>query len=241
MATGEASSSDTVQSLYRSMVTQYWPFTVYVMAYVTVGMALGASAGGWNWSVWGIALATIWFGLEGLHALDLSEPDIATDIDPEYQTAFGATGLIIGSLLGLVLALLTSIWFLAFVVIGTATGVAYNLEVLDGTLHDHDRFPGVLNFGFAWGFVPAAGGFFLAAGTLTPGAVLVSFGVMVDAMALITVFETSKPDVYDDLGIAHRRRQAYTLRDVTASNVRVNKMSLVSWVLLAAGVWLLVA
>jgi hypothetical protein len=226
-------------SLARSFLTQYWPFTAYVLSYTTVGMALGAVTGVWDWTVVGLTLAAMWFGLEGLHAIDLAEPTIATRIDSDVQLAAGALGLGIGAALGAAVAWMTSWWFLAFVAVELFLGLAYNMEWFNGLLHDFDTPSGIANFGFSWGAVPFLVGYFVTGGGLTLGAVVVAAGVMFDAMKLIALFEVSKPEPYDDLSIEHNRdiEQDTTLMNEVTH--RGNKMSMVAWALMAVGLVLM--
>lgn len=222
-------------SLARSFLTQYWPFTAYVLSYVTVGMALAAVNGGFNWMHAGLLLVAMWFGLEGLHAIDLAEPNIARRVDSNIQMVAGVAGLFVGGGLGVYLASLTSWWFLAFVGVELFLGLAYNLEWFNGLLHDFDTPSGIANFGFSWGLVPFLSGYFVMGGGLALGAVIFSLGVMFDAMKLIALFEVSKPAPYDDLGISHTRDVEQDTDLMNEVTHRGNKMSMVAWALMAVG------
>lgn len=222
-------------ALFRPFLTQYWPFTVYVLSYATVGMVLGSPVAGWDWVVFGLSLAALWFGLEGLHAIDLADADIALRLDSRIQIAAGVAGLAIGGALGVLIASMTSWWFLAFVGVELFLGLAYNLEWFGGYLHDFDTPSGLLNFGVSWGAIPFLAGFFVMGETVTAGAVLIALGVMVDAAVTISMFEISKPAPYDDLNIEYAREID---QDVTLMNQvthRGNKLSMVQWSLFAAG------
>lgn len=234
-----ATKSPFSHSLYRSVVTQYWPFTMYVLAYVTVGMVLAGITHGWNWTVYAVAVATIWTGLEGLHAIDLSHDDIATRVDSSLQKKVGVISVVIGGVLGVFLAYLTTPWFILVVVAGIFLGIAYNEEWFGGLLHDFDTLPGLVNFGFSWGFIPAVGGYFLLSGSLTPGILVFGLGIMFDAFALITLFEVSKPAPYDAHGIEHSRQFEHDPQWLTTEAHKTNQYKMVSWVLIAIGVLLL--
>lgn len=228
-------------SVRKSFITQYWPFTAYVLAYVTVGMALGSVIGAWDWGLTVLTLAAMWLGLEGLHALDLAGDDIATRVDGRIQLVAGIAGLVAGAALGVYIASLTTWWFLVFVGIEVFLGLAYNLEWFGGLLHDFDTPSGLANFGLSWGAIPFLVGYFVMGGTLTLGAVIVALAVMFDAMQLISLFEVSKPEPYDDLDIHHTRdveQDATLMNKVTH---RGNKLAMVSWSLLAVGLVVLFA
>lgn len=222
-------------SVIRSFLTQYWPFTAYVLAYVTVGMALGSVGGSWDWTVAALTLAAIWFGLEGLHAIDLAEPNIATRVDRRVQLAAGVIGLAIGAGLGVAVASMTQWTFLVFVAIELFLGLAYNMEWFGGYLHDFDTATGIANFGFSWGAVPFFVGFFVMADGLTLGAALVGAGVALDAMQLIALFEISKPEPYNDLNIKHDRTIDQDTDLMNRVTHRGNKMAMLSWAFIALG------
>lgn len=221
--------------VFRSFITQYWPFTAYVLSYATVGLVLGSLIGGWSWANAGLAMLALALGLEGLHAIDLADSDIALRFDSRIQMTVGVLMLAGGGLVGVYLASVTSWAFLGFVAIELFLGLAYNMEWFDGLLHDFDTPSGLLNFGISWGAIPFLAGYFVMAETVTFGALLVSLGVMVDAMVTISMFEVSKPASYEDMNITHSREID---QDVTLMNEvthRGNKLSMVSWSLLALG------
>lgn len=228
-------------SLARSFLTQYWPFTAYVMSYVTIGMALAAVPAGFDWTLAALTLVSMWFGLEGLHAIDLAAPDIATRVDSRVQVAVGAIGLGSGAALGVVIASLTTWWFLVFVAVEVFLGLAYNLELFDGLLHDFDTPSGIANFGVSWGLLPFLVGYFVMAESVALGALIFGLGVMFDAMQLISVFEISKPAPYDDLGIEHDREIEQNSDLMNEVAHRGNKMAMVSWTLMAVGLLVLFA
>ncbi len=223
-------------SLARSFLTQYWPFTAYVLSYVTVGMGLAAAVGyTFDWFHAGLLLVAMWFGLEGLHAIDLAEADIATRLDRKAQMFAGVAGLGLGGIVGIYLASLTTWWFLVFVGVEVFLGLAYNLELFNGLLHDFDTPSGLANFGLSWGAIPFLAGYYVMAGDISFGVLLVALGIFLDAAQLISLFEISKPEPYDDLGIHHNRDVE---QDVTAMNEvthRGNKMAMAAWAFVALG------
>lgn len=237
-ATDTDSEGGFTYSLARSFITQYWPFTAYVLSYVVVGISLAAGMGNpFDWQLAGLLLAAMFFGLEGLHAIDLAEADIATRLDRRVQMVAGVVGLLLGGAIGVYIASVTTWLFLVFVGFEMFLGLAYNLEWFGGLLHDFDSTSGMLNFGVSWGMIPFLVGYFVFAESLTFGIFIISLGIMLDASRLIVMFEVSKPEPYDDLGIHHDRDVE---QDVTLMNElthRGNKMAMVAWGLVAAGLF----
>lgn len=237
--TPQTDKASTATSVYRSFITQYWPFTAYVLSYVTVGAALAGAHYDWDWGIVGATLGGIWFGLEGLHALDLAGDDIALRMNGDIQTTVGVLGLVIGAGIGIAVAAMTTWLFLVFIAAEVTLGLAYNLEWYDGALHDFDTPTGLANFGMAWGAIPFLAGYFVLAETITLGAVLMALGIALDAMRLIRNFEVSKPAPYEDLDIEYDRDIE---QDTTLMNEIVyggNKLSMASWALIAIGLVLM--
>jgi len=222
-------------SISRSVFTHYWMFTVYVLAYMTVGMALASVNHGWSWGTWGLAAATIWFGLEGLHAVDLAHEDIAINMDSRVQRIVGYVELAAGAVLGVALALHTTLWFLAFVGVGTFLGIAYNEEWFSGILHDHDTITGIANFGLSWAVIPFLGAYFVVAQTLSVGILLVALGAMLDSMRLIWLFEVSKPAPYDAVGIEHDREYDPEPMEFVGEVHMANTLNMLAWGAISIG------
>jgi hypothetical protein len=226
-------------SVGRSLVTQYWVFTVYVLSYATVGYALGAAVTGFEPAVYAGAMVALWFGLEGLHAVDLSDESVALRTNGTISRVLGYGQVALGAGIGIWLAAQTTWLFLLFAGAAMFFGLAYNEEWFNGILHDDDKLTGVLNFGFAWGVIPVVGGYYLATQSVTLGIVLVSLGVMLDAMRVILLFESGKPAPYDDLDIIYDRSYEANIQMVRETTHLGNKLSTASWAFLAAGMMLL--
>ena len=222
-------------SVYRSVLTQYWPMTVYVLAYTVVGMALGAYIGSFDVVVAALLLAALWLGLEGLHAIDLAEDNIATRVDSQIGEYLGWGQVALGGVIGIGIAYLTSWLFLIFVAAEIFLGLAYNKEWFNGILHDWDTKTGLTNFSLAWGGIPALTGFFVVTGTVTIGMTLVAIGIMFDAARLLSLFEASKPAPYDDRSIEHDREFDRSPEWLTEQMHSRNMLNLTAWVFVAAG------
>jgi hypothetical protein len=231
-AIGASTETSLGYSVLRSIVTPYWKFTAVVMAFVAAGFALAPTV---DWTVAGVALATIYVGLEGLHDIDLAHPDVAHRIDTNVQKAFGYTLTAIGVGLGALLAYMTTWTFLAFVAVGTVAGAAYNAEWLDGLFHDLDKY-GLHNFGFSWAALPFVGGYYLMTETVTVGILLVGVAVAAYSAALLVEFEVSKvPVIYDDVGIEHGREYDLSAEDAAEQSARALNQIVLGSVFLAAG------
>lgn len=222
-------------SVYRSVLTQYWPMTVYVLAYTAVGIALGAHVGSYDPLIAVMLLAGLWLGLEGLHAIDLADESVATRVNPKIGEYLGWTQVGMGGLVGVAIAYLTSWAFLLFVGVELFLGLAYNKEWFDGVLHDWDTKTGLGNFSLAWGGIPALTGFFVMSGTVTIGMVLVAVGIMFDAARLLSLFEASKPAPYHDRHIEHTRQYDRSSEWLTDQMHSRNMLNLIAWVFVAAG------
>lgn len=189
-------------SLARSLVTPIWTFNIYPLAYMSIGMILATiGSSTWDWQLWALAAACIWFGDEGVHNYDLAPDDIAIQLDSRIQLIVGTVYLLIGLSLGVLLASLTSWWFLVLVGTGAFFSVAYNLEWFDGLLHDRDYVVGTGNLSFNVAGIPAFGGFFLFAHSwATPldlvGMGLVAVGLMCNLSGLDLLEQDAKEARY---------------------------------------------
>jgi hypothetical protein len=91
---------------------------------------------------------------------------LETRISRRRLIVLAAVSLAGAAAIGVVTALYTSVWLLAFVAAGTFIAVAYNLELFGG------RFHGDLWFALAWGAFPVLATYFAAAETIRVEAVL---------------------------------------------------------------------
>jgi hypothetical protein len=141
------------------------PYTAWHLSYVAIGAALAPHFRGW---VLGLALAAFFLGMGvAAHALDeLHGRPLETRISRRRLIVLAAVSLAGAAAIGIVTALYTSLWLLAFVAGGTFIAVAYNLELFGG------RFHGDLWFALAWGAFPVLATYFAAAETIRVEAVL---------------------------------------------------------------------
>ena len=141
------------------------PYTAWHLSYVVIGAALAPQ---WRPDILGLALAAFFLGMGvGAHALDeLHGRPLQTRIAPAVLVALAGGSLLAAAAIGVGVALATTLWLLAFVVVGTFLAVAYNLELFSG------RFHGTLWFALTWGALPVLATFVAAAETLRVEAVL---------------------------------------------------------------------
>ena len=141
------------------------PYTLWHLSYVAVGAAVAPQLTpdrlGWTLAAFALAMGV------GAHALDeLSGRPLQTRIPDRVLWALAAASLAGAAAIGVLAALWWTPWLLAFVAFGVFIVPAYNLELAGGRFHNSFWFAA------AWGAFPALTGYFAAAETLRPEAVL---------------------------------------------------------------------
>lgn len=141
------------------------PYTLWHLSYVCIGAALAPE---FRWDILGLALLAFFLGMGvAAHALDEAQGrPLATRIGRKTLCALAAISLAAATGVGIVAALRTSLWLLAFVGAGAFITLAYNLELFGG------RFHGDLWFAAAWGALPVLATFFAAAESIRLEAVV---------------------------------------------------------------------
>lgn len=142
---------------WRDLVTLlHPPYTAWHLSYVAIGAALAPSFVLWRL---GAALGAFLLAL-GLaaHALDeLMGRPLGTQLSSALLKTLAAAGLAGAVAIGIVSALILSLWLLAFVAAGAFLALAYNLELFGGRFHTD------VWFAVAWGGFPALTGWFVEA------------------------------------------------------------------------------
>jgi hypothetical protein len=140
------------------------PYTAWHLSYVVLGAALAPN---WRPGILGLALAAFFLGMGvAAHALDeLQGRPLQTRIGRRTLIALAAVPLAGAAAIGVVAAVQTSLWLLAFVAAGTFLAVAYNLELFAGRVH------GTLWFALGWGALPVLATYYAAAETIRAEAV----------------------------------------------------------------------
>lgn len=223
-------------SVGRSLVTHYWPFTVIVLAFVTIGMAVAPR---FDPSAFGVMLLTVWITLEGFHSIDLAAPDLTLDVDSRVQRTLGYVQVALGGALGVWLAAGTTWSLLAFVIVGIGLGLAYNEEWFDGLLHDRDRLTGLASFGIAWGAIPVLGGYVVLARSISLGAVFIALGCALFAVTLNMLEGPAKEHRYEQLGVEHARDSDTTVAELERKAHTAQLINAGTFVCLAVGLLLL--
>jgi hypothetical protein len=141
------------------------PYTLWHLSYVAIGAALAPHFEG---DVLGFGLLAFFLGMGvAAHALDeLNGRPLQTRIGDRTLVVLAVAALAGAAAIGVVVALRSSLWLLAFVAVGTFIAVAYNLELFGGRLHGDPWFS------LAWGAFPVVATYFAAAETIRAEAVL---------------------------------------------------------------------
>lgn len=239
----------------RSLVNQYWPFSFVPPASMTMGMAVAIASTGvaWDWRLWGLGVLFLVVTDQGMKSIDLAAPDINVDVDPEIQFRVGSLMVLTGLGLGVLLAWLTSWWFLVILGTGVALGLVYNLSPgpqgespggldlfdgwFDGRFHDKRYTTGRGTLGFCVGFLPVVMGYFLLARGVSPGVVLIGAGPGLHMAAMIWVVEDYKDTLYPALGIEYDRSVANDVERLKVRSVKSQLWRLVAFVAMALGLY----
>jgi hypothetical protein len=124
------------------------PYTAWHLSYVAIGAAVAPSFA-LDRLAWTLAAFLLAVGVAA-HALDeLNGRPLRTRLS-DRALVWMATAALAGAVaIGVVGALTISVWLFAFVIVGVALTLGYNLELLGGRLHTD------LWFALAWGAFPA--------------------------------------------------------------------------------------
>ena len=141
------------------------PYTLWHLSYVAIGAALAPHFRG---GIFGLALLAFFLGMGvAAHALDeLHGRPLETRIGRGTLMALATVSLAGAAAIGVVAAVQTSLWLLAFVASGAFIAVAYNLELFGGRLHGDPWFS------LAWGAFPLLTAYFATAETVRAEAIL---------------------------------------------------------------------
>ena len=141
------------------------PYTLWHLSYVCIGAALAPE---FRWDILGLALLAFFLGMGvAAHALDETHGrPLGTEIGKGTLYVLAAVSLLAATAIGIVTALFTTPWLLAFVAAGAFITVAYNLELFSG------RFHGDLWFAVGWGALPLLATYVAAAETIRVEAVV---------------------------------------------------------------------
>jgi len=185
------------------------PYTLWHLSYAALGAALAPHMK-WDILGWTVLAFLLAMGI-GAHALDeMKGRPLRTQI-PDRVLVFLAAWSIAGAcVIGVHVAVSSTLWLLVFIVFGAAIVVAYNLELFDGLVHTP------FWFAFAWGAFPALTAYFASARTLRGEAVLVA------AFAFLTSLVQQRLSV--DVRFARR-----TVGDVTQARTAEAALKLLAF------------
>jgi hypothetical protein len=162
---------------WRDLVTiLHPPYTAWHLSYVAIGAALAPTFVLWRL---GAALGAFLLALGvASHALDeLVDRPLGTQLSRASLIALAAVGLGGAVAIGVVCALIVSLWLIPFVATGAFLALAYNLELFAGRFHNDFWFAA------AWGFFPAFTGWFVEARDVRPEGVLVALACFLLSLA----------------------------------------------------------
>lgn len=185
------------------------PYTLWHLSYAALGAALAPHMK-WDILGWTVLAFLLAMGI-GAHALDeMKGRPLQTQI-PDRVLVFLAAWSIAGAcVIGIHVAIGSTLWLLVFIVFGAAIVVAYNLELFGGLVHTP------FWFAFAWGAFPALTAYFASARTVRGEAVLVA------AFAFLTSLVQQRLSV--DVRFARR-----TVGDVTQARTAEAALKLLAF------------
>jgi hypothetical protein len=202
------------------------PYTLWHLSYVAVGAGLAPLVDGWRLAA---TFAAFFLALGiGAHALDeLAGRPLGTTIPHAVLVGLALVTIAGAAAIGIVVAVVFSLWLLAFVATGSFLVVAYNLELFGGRFHTD------LWFGLAWGAFPVLTAYFAMTGRLrADAAAAAAFATLLSLAqrALSTpVREIRRRGMLDEEAALASIRPAETaLRLLTAAAVAIGLACLLS-------------
>jgi hypothetical protein len=141
------------------------PYTLWHLSYAALGAALAPHMK-WDILGWTVLAFLLAMGI-GAHALDeMKGRPLRTQIPDRVLVVLAAWSIAGACVIGVHVAIGSTLWLLVFIVFGAAIVVAYNLELFGGLVHTP------FWFAFAWGAFPALTAYFASARTIRGEAVL---------------------------------------------------------------------
>lgn len=143
------------------------PYTLWHLSYVAIGASVAPQLDGAR-----LAATLIAFFLAvgvGAHALDeLQGRPLRTKISNRVLTVAAALSISSAVAIGIIGISQVGLGLAAFIVVGVALNLVYNLELFGGRLHND------ITFAAAWGSFPVLTGYYAQAETLSASALLVA-------------------------------------------------------------------
>jgi hypothetical protein len=155
------------------------PYTAWHLSYVVLGACCARRV---SWSVLAATLVAFFLAVGiAAHAFDeLRGRPLGTTISSSLLAGGGSTALAGAVALGVLGVARVGPWLLAFVAVGTALVLAYNLELFGGRIHTD------LGFALSWGAFPVLTASFAESRTIPPAAI-----ALAGAAALLSAAQRS--------------------------------------------------
>ncbi|PSP77079.1 hypothetical protein BRC81_10615 [Halobacteriales archaeon QS_1_68_20] len=240
----------------RTLVTQYWPFSIVPISGLTMGMAVAVASQdvAWDWRLWGMAAAFLLLVDQGVKSIDLSAPDINLAVDSTVQFRLGSLMVLVGFVIGLSIAYFTSWTFLIILGVLVSLAILYNFspgphgesprglnffnDWFGGMFHDKRKFTGRMNLGLCVGGIPTVIGYFLVTETVSLGILVFAAAPMLHMAAMIWVIEDYKDVLYPALGIEYERDVPNDFQRLKVRSVKSQIYRLIAFALGAVGLYL---
>lgn len=178
----------------KDIVDPYIPFTLLALAFPTLSMFIAPDP---NLYLGGLTLLALFIGLYGMHTWDRMK-GAYQDASAKTQQILGGVLLLIAVSMGVYISIQVSYWLLIIVAIEALVGVAYNVELLDGLLHDD--MGGALTFGITWTFLPCIYMSWLM-GDLTLSAVVFATSWAIFVTPILLLYEAAKPTIHEMMSL----------------------------------------
>jgi hypothetical protein len=196
------------------------PYTLWHLSYAALGAAV-APRMHWGMLGWTVLAFFLAMGI-GAHALDeMKGRPLRTRIPDRVLLSLAAWSITGACVIGVHVAIDSTLWLLVFIAFGAAIVVAYNLELFGGVVHTP------FWFAFAWGAFPALTAYFASAHTLRAS------GTLVAAFAFVTSLVQQRLSV----GVRHARRVLGDVSQARAAEAALQLLAL-AMPLLAGGMLL---
>lgn len=152
------------------------PYTLWHLSYAALGAALAPHM---KWDILGWTLLAFLLAMGiGAHAMDeMKGRPLRTRIPDRVLVLLAAWSIAGACVIGIHVAIGSTLWLLVFIVFGVAIVVAYNFELFGGLVHTP------FWFAFAWGAFPALTAYFASARTVRGEAVLVAAFAFLTSLA----------------------------------------------------------
>lgn len=226
-------------NILHSIINQYWFYALLSPTVGTVGMLLASVKYGWRWDLWIVMCLFLVVMDLGMKTLDLADEELTVDMNSSIQRITGIGMLCCGVILGILLAYMSTWWFLGILLVGTIFGLSYNLEWFDGYLHDRKYPTGWGNLGFCIGWLCTITGYFLLSEKLNIGIAIFSLGPMLGIGTIAYVEGDLKKELYESVNIRYSRELNPDIERLKSRSMQSNILRVFGYICMAVGLLLL--